>query len=82
MRFRKRPLSVEHGGQRLALQVLHDQIRLAVEGVVPVHHVDDVGVMEGRQDLGFATKTVQKVAPIPQLHMQHFQRKASRQPGV
>ena len=52
------------GGKVLALHQLHDQIRATVAKLVAVDDTDDVVILEGRQDLAFALKALQKQPAI------------------
>ena len=68
-------------GERLALEVLHDQ---EVDAVL-VSHVEegaDVGVLEARDRLGLALQPLLELGAVRQVRGQHLDRDRALEPGV
>ena len=67
--------------QVLALEKFHDQIGVPVE-LVPVDDRDDVGVLQAREDLCFATETPQHGRVVGPVTGEHLDGKTPRKADV
>ena len=52
----RQPVMITIARDRLAIDVLHHEIRIPVFGIAAVEQPRDVGMIEVRQDLTFATE--------------------------